>query len=222
MRFSTCLFLAAAVGPLAAQAAPDAEPLASRVVAGIQSFYQASADFRAEFVQTYTYKIHRRTQVSTGQVLFKKPGRMRWDYRTPVVKLFLSDGKVLWVYEPEESQAFRRSLGSAQLPVALTFMSGEGKLTEAFDAKLLPSAGPDELLLELVPKRDEGEYQSLRLVVDRKTLQVKASTVVDPVGNTNHLEFSKIQTNSGLPDAAFHFVPPEGVRIVDEPKSLRE
>ena len=202
--------------PTSVELAPDT------VVDGIQRFYSVSKDLRARFRQTYTYKAYKRTQVSTGRVFFKKPGRMRWDYVTPVAKLFVSDGDTLWVYEPEESQAFKRSLRSAQLPVALTFMTGEGDLSTAFDASLVESE-PSEgtVTVELVPKSDEGDYKALRLKVDRTTFQVKASTVIDPVGNTNHVEFDDVEINLGLPDEGFAFNPPAGVRVISEPGARR-
>ena len=93
-------------------------------------------------------------------------------------------------------------------------MSGEGKLSDAFDAKLLASKDPKVHLVELIPKRDASEYKSLQLTVDRETFAVKASTVIDPVGNTNQVVFAKVKTNVGLPDQGFKFRPPEGVRVI--------
>jgi outer membrane lipoprotein carrier protein len=198
----------------AVAAAPAAD--AAHVVDGIQSFYATTKDLTAKFTQTYTYKVHDRTQVRTGTVFFKKPRMMRWDYATPQKQLFVADGATLWVYEPGEAQVFKRSLADSQLPVALTFMTGEGKLADEFDAKLLPAPDAAHYLVELIPKRDEGDYKSLRLLVDRQTFAVKTSTVVDPVGNINQVDFGDVQTNLGLPDKGFHFDPPQGVRVITD------
>ena len=226
------LVLAAALCPAFAAAqpagaptpkAPSPPPIVAEqlteaiVVAGIQAFYASAKDLKAEFKQVYTYQVYDRAQISTGKVFFKKKNMMRWDYKTPEVKVFVADGDTLWVYEPEQGQVFRRSLKAAQLPVALTFMSGDGQLADAFDAKLLPAPSPKTLLVELIPKADEGDYQSLRLEVDRETYAVQASTVVDPVGNTNQVIFMNVQTNTNLPDSGFKFVPPAGVRVLTEP-----
>lgn len=204
----TALLLAAP--PVAAQPAPNVDA----VVAGIQAFYANASDLKANFTQTYTYKIYNRTKVSNGVVFFKKPGKMRWDYKSPTPKVFLSDGKTLWVYEPDEAQAFKRALNKSQLPVALTFMTGEGKLAEAFNATLLKSKDPAKLKVKLVPKTHQGDYKALVLTVDAKTYQVLASTVFDPVGNTNYVAFSGMQTSVGLPDKGFSFTPPPGVKVI--------
>jgi outer membrane lipoprotein carrier protein len=209
---------AGAPTPKAPEVAPAAAPTdVHAVVAGIQAFYADAQDLKADFVQAYTYKVYDRTQKSTGKVFFKKKNLMRWDYQTPESKVFVADGATLWVYEPEQGQVYKRGLKSAQLPVALTFMSGEGKLAEAFDATLLAAPTPSTLLVELIPKTDLGDYQSLRLEVDKTTFAVVASTVIDPVGNTNRVVFSGVETNSGLPDAGFKFTPPAGVRVLTEP-----
>jgi len=193
----------------------DADPTA-QVLAGIQGYYANAQDLKAEFTQHYTYKVYDRTQVSSGKVFFKKPRMMRWDYRKPAPKVFVADGKTLWVYEPEEGQVFKRDLAGSQLPVALTFMSGEGDLAEAFDATLTDESKAD-FVLELVPKKSAADYQKLVLSVDRGTYQVRESTVIDPVGNINRVVFTGIKTNSGLPDRGFQFTPPKGVRVISEP-----
>ncbi len=193
----------------------DVDPT-SRVLAGIQGYYAAAQDLKAEFTQHYTYKVYDRVQVSSGRVFFKKPRMMRWDYRKPASKVFVADGKTLWVYEPEEGQVFKRDLAGSQLPVALTFMSGEGDLAKAFDATLIDESAAD-FVLELVPKKSAADYQKLVLTVDRGTYQVRESTVIDPVGNINRVVFTGIKTNSGLPDRGFKFTPPKGVRVISEP-----
>ncbi len=205
--------------PLLLFAAPAAAaPDVTQVVDGIQKFYADAQDLQANFTQSYTYTVYDRTQVSQGVVYFKKPGMMRWDYQKPQPKVFVADGQTLWVYEPEENQAFKRKLSDAQLPVALPFMSGEGKLTDEFATKLLESKDAKTLLVELVPKRHAGDYKSLQLTVDAATFAVIASTVIDPVGNTNRLVFADMKTNVGLPDAGFKFRPPDGVRIITGPR----
>lgn len=197
-----------------APAAPASE--VDKVMDGLQGFYKDAASLKAQFTQHYTYKVHKRTQRSTGMVFFKKPRRMRWDYQKPTPKVFIADGQTLWVYEPEAAQVFKRNLGEAQLPVALSFMSGEGDLRTEFNARLVGENEPGAWLLELTPRRDQGHYKSLRLLVDRETYRVKESTVIDPVGNINRVVFEAVQTNQVLPDAGFRFRVPEGVKVIEE------
>ena len=203
--------------PAPTQPARSAEEraLIARVVDGVQGFYAEAKDFHADFTQTFTYKIYQRKKVSTGKVFFKKPALMRWDYEAPHQRLFIADGATLWVYEPEEGQVFKRDLASAQLPVALRFMKGEGKLTDDFNINTF-SSKEGSYELSLTPKSPSSEYRSLTLIVDPERFQVKASVLIDPVGNSNHIAFADAHINSALPDEGFKYSPPEGVRVIGD------
>ena len=195
---------------------PESAELSARaqeVVSGVPSFYAEARDVHADFKQTFTDKIYQRKKISTGKVFFQKPAQMRWDYEAPHQRLFIADGATLWVYEPEEAQVFKRDLASAQLPVALRFMRGEGKLTDDFNLDELTES-EEGVTLTLSPKKPSGEYKALKLIVDPARFHVKASVLIDPVGNTNHISFVDAKVNSDLPDAGFSFTPPEGVRVI--------
>jgi len=45
---------------------------------------------------------------------------------------------------------------------------------------------------------------------------VLRSTVVDPVGNLNTIDFTDVKTNGNLPDKGFQFSPPAGVKVIDD------
>ena len=62
----------------------------------LQSRYELVRDFSADFTHTYQGGMLRTTLVEHGSLLVKKPGRMRWDYRSPEQKLYLSDGERLY------------------------------------------------------------------------------------------------------------------------------
>ncbi|HEY4188671.1 MAG TPA: outer membrane lipoprotein chaperone LolA [Polyangia bacterium] len=191
------------------------------VVDRVQKRYDSAADFRATFNQTLTNAAFKRRSPSTGEVLLKKPGRMRWNYKTPEPKMYLSDGDLLWLYEPEDKQAFKQDLKGSQLPAALAFLTGKGKLTEQFDitfAKDAPVGSPRDYILALSPKQPQAQVKSLLFVVDPETFFVRETFIVDPQGNSNDILFSDIKINGHLPDGTFHFSPPAGVRVVDTGK----
>lgn len=204
--------------PVAAQPA-RLEVLA--VVERVQKKYDGAADFRAAFNQTLTNAAFKRRTSSTGEVLLKKPGRMRWNYKTPETKTYVSDGDVLWLYEPEDKQAFKQELKGSQLPAALAFLTGKGKLAEEFDitpANQPPVGTSRDYVLALSPKQAQAQVKSLLFVVDPETFFVRETFIVDAQGNTNDILFSDVKINVHLPESTFHFAPPAGVRIIDTNK----
>src|SRR5258708_13898868 len=217
-----CVVVAAAVSPAASAPRMDVKAVVERV----QKRYDSAADFRARFTQTLTNTTFNRKTTSTGEVLLKKPGRMRWDYQTPDVKMYLGDGDRLWLYEPEAKQAFKQDLKPSQLPAALAFLTGKGKLSTEFDisfadqpaAARASAAGPHDYLLALRPKQARAQLASLLFVVDAESFHVRESVLVDGQGNTNDMVFSDVKVNSGVPDATFRWSPPAGVRVIDTAK----
>ena len=209
----TTLTTGQAEDPSAGQDTDQSAHLLERV----QSFYAGASDFQANFKQTYTYRIYGRKKVSTGRVFFKKPAKMRWDYEIPIKRVFVADGSTLWVYEPEEAQVFKRTLNSTQLPVALRFMKGEGKLSEDFIVtKITAGDTAGHSVLHLKPRVPSPDFTSLQLTINQETGAVSSSMLTDPTQNTNRIDFVEVKVNQSLPDAGFSFTPPEGVQVIDE------
>lgn len=204
-------------------AGPPAAPRLdlNTVVEKVQKRYDSATDFRARFTQTLTSVAMGRKTSSAGSVMFKKPGRMRWDYDKPEKAIYVSDGGVLWLYEPDDQQAFKQELKASQLPAALAFLTGKGKLASEFDITPLaksPYGMQGDYLLSLSPKVADSQVKTILFVVDPKTFDVRESVITDGQGNTNDLTFADIKTNTHLPESEFHFIPPAGVRVIDTAK----
>jgi outer membrane lipoprotein-sorting protein len=133
----------------------------------------------------------------------------------------VSDGGVLWLYEPEDQQAFKQELKASQLPAALAFLTGKGKLSAEFDITAVAKSSygtPADYLLSLSPKVAEPQVKNILFVVDPKSFDVRESVITDGQGNLNDLTFADIKMNTHVPEAEFHFAPPPGVRVIDTAK----
>ena len=200
---------------LAAIAGPTAS--SQTVVQGLQASYEATSDLRASFEQVYTYKVGGLTRRSTGQIFMKKPGRMRFDYLTPAKRHFISDGDVLWVYEPDQAQAFQDSLKSSQSAALVNLLLGAGDLDSDFTHSLLPADGDGLHRLELVPRQSARTFRKVVLTLDPASFRVLGVEWEDPTGNKNQMRFSELRANVGLPDDGFQFTPPAGTRVIKAP-----
>ncbi|PYX61974.1 MAG: hypothetical protein DMG73_01560, partial [Acidobacteria bacterium] len=79
-------------------AAVDVRALAERV----DHHYNQLRSLQAEFTEIYRGSGVERTE--SGTLWLKKPGKMRWEYRSPKEKLFVTDGKSAWFYLPGDKQ----------------------------------------------------------------------------------------------------------------------
>lgn len=208
----------ALLAPAVTAGQPTDQPLgADQVIARMQQFYNTTTDYQADFFQTYFNRLFNNYQRSHGKVYFKKPGRMRWEYAAPERKLFVSDGRTMWAYEPEANQAFQQSLRDSQLPTALSFLTGQGDLATEFNFRLIPARTygfTGGHVVELRPKTANPQYDRLVLFVNGTSFQVVRSLVIDQAGNRNKMEFTNARQNTGIADSRFSFTPPQGVRVI--------
>ncbi|MFU8805423.1 MAG: LolA family protein [Bradymonadaceae bacterium] len=203
-----------------------AEMSAEDVARRINDFYKKTNDYQAAFKQTYTDIAAGDAKTSEGRVYFKTPGKMRWDYHkvgepSKRDKVLVSDGSVFWIYEFEFQQVFKQCLAESQLPTSLRFLMGQGDLLEEFDVELTARSTAQRPELKLTPKVPTGQYRELRFILDPKSFQVTRTTIFDPYGNTNQIEFIRTQVNRNLPDSGFEFTPPKGARVLNPQKSCK-
>jgi outer membrane lipoprotein carrier protein len=225
LSLSTCaaaLVIAALGGSARGQGANGAALSANAIADRVQTHYAQVADYRAEFVQTIAHKLFPgRLERSYGSVKFKKGGLMRWEYARPEPKLFVYDGATLWIYEPEVPQAFKATANADRLRKALAFLSGEGKITDAYKVDKLDASRfgfSTGFVLKLTPLEKGSPFKRVELYVDGTDFHVARSVVVDHEGNRNRFDFSTPVKNGGLPASLFSFSPPAGVPVLEAPE----
>jgi outer membrane lipoprotein carrier protein len=203
----------AANRPAAAQA-ESAEALARR----LQTRYDAIKDFTADFTQTYEGGVLRRKTTESGTLLVKKPGRMRWEYKTPEEKLFVADGRKFYAWIPADRQVTVSALPADDAPATpMLFLLGRGQITRDFTVAMagaVPGAPPDSVALTLVPKTAVPDYDRLTIVVDRASLGLRMLIARDAQGGTSTFAFTRLRENVGLPDSRFTFTIPRGADVV--------
>ena len=192
-------------GAAVADAAADVRA-AGRLEAALDSL----ASLRAEFRQTVTDAGGERTESAEGSVSLARPGRFRWDYRVPA-QLIVSDGTTVWLYDQDLAQVTVRPAADSLAGTPALLLSGQADLAGAFQI----SDGGEEGGLawsRLRPKDAESDFTELRVGVSGKEL--RRMTLLDKLGQTTELEFSRIERNPRFEADTFTFVPPPGVDVV--------
>jgi outer membrane lipoprotein carrier protein len=70
-------------------------------------------------------------RAESGTVYFRRPGKMRWEYESPEQKLFLVDGKHVWLYVPADRTASRAPVRqSSDLRTPLALLTGKVHLSQ--------------------------------------------------------------------------------------------
>jgi outer membrane lipoprotein carrier protein len=214
-----CVVLAwLALSPAAARGAGGEDSACVRAaVAAIQKRYESVRDLRARFEQTTrSVSLSGPGAVSTarGQVVFAKPGRMRWAYEEPEPSLVVSDGEWLWLYDPAHGEAQKYPVGDGFLSAAaIQFLLGEGDLLRDFRVEALSCDG-EEAHLELVP-RSPASYERMRVRAHPLRGDLRETEVVDLLGNLTRVRFLDVEVDTRPDPALFRFEAPPGVEIIE-------
>ncbi len=179
----------------------------------------ASLDAFLKDVRTLSAEFEQRTegdlglQTASGTLWLARPGRFRWDYRTPHVQQIIGDGKRVWHYDPELEQATVKPQDALLGATPTLLLSGAAEIAERYSVREL---GTREGVswVELKPRKEQGEYSELRLGFRDKELA--AMELVDGFGGTTRLSFRNLHRNPGVDPGLFHFIAPQGVDIVGE------
>ena len=149
---------------------------------------------------------------------------MHWTYTTPEKKEFVSDGRKLYAYVPEDKQVIVSPVPPAdEASSPALFLAGKGNILRDFAPSMgtVPGVGPSEVALKLVPTSPQREYDWIVLVLDRATLQIRRLVTTDAQGGTSTFTFTRLRENVGLPDTAFAFTIPRGVDVINDGRRQR-
>jgi len=218
LRLARTIVLGAALVPQTTAAPP-----AQDVAAAVQKKYDGIHDFTADFVQETEGGLLRKKQTERGVVQVKKPGKMRWDYKAPETKVFVSDGRRIYLYVPADNQVIVSPVPAEdQATTAVLFLVGKGNLTRDFSVSYAESGGsPDTYALRLQPRTPQTDYDWLQVVVDRQNLQIRSLTAGDREGGRSTFQFSNFKENTGLADKTFAFKIPRGADVTSNGTSSR-
>ena len=193
-------------------AANDIHALAQAV----DDHYNRLKSFQAEFIELYSGNGMDRTE--SGTLWLKKPRKMRWEYRSPKEKMFLSDGQSAWFYVPGERQARREPFKKLEdLRSPLGFLLGktnlEKELSGLSEAGDIPALQTGDVVLRGIPKSMEDRVSQVLLEVNRQS-QITRIVLRETDETTTEYRFSNLKENLPLADQKFRFEPPPGVETI--------
>jgi outer membrane lipoprotein carrier protein len=198
---------------VAANPSPDVHAIAQ----GVDDRYNHLRTLQAEFTETYEGAGIERSE--SGSLWLKKPGKMRWEYRTPREKLFLSDGKDAWFYTPGDRQVRRTSVKKLDdLRSPLGFLLGKTRLEKELDAlAMAPDVAPltpGNTVLRGVPKAmaDRISQVILEITPDFHIARIQFEEVDESV---TEYRFTEQKENGVIADQRFRFSPPPGAEIIE-------
>jgi chaperone LolA len=153
-------------------------------------------------------------QIEAGTLYLMRPGRMRWEYRTPPGKLAIADGTRTWLYLPEDRQVLSAPMPGAGRDSGIGLLLGAGPdILAAFTPRWGPSRAPGgPPTLTLRPRSADTPFDEVRIDIDAGGFP-SAIIVIDPLGGRVTYRFEAIRFEPRLDEALFRFTPPPGVEV---------
>jgi outer membrane lipoprotein carrier protein len=187
------------------------------IAQAVDNHYNHLRSLEAEFTEIYRGNGLDRREL--GTLWLKKPRKMRWEYRSPREKLFLSDGENAWFYVPGERQARKESFKRLEdMRSPLGFLLGKTKLEKelrglSFAPDVAPLR-PEDVVLRGVPTgmREQISEVVLEITPEKRIARLILQGTDD---STTEYRFSEQKENVAVADQRFRFEPPPGVEMVE-------
>lgn len=201
------------LGLLAAALAPAGAADVSAAVRGLEQRYNRAVTLRAAFEQRHLVA-GRPRRAESGTLMLRKPGRMRWEYDRPAGKLFVSDGKWVWLWSPDAQQVERARLKeSDDFRAPLAFLLGRLEMRRTFATFELDPAGED-LRLSAWPRNERMPFTRVDFYLG-PGFAIRRLVIHQVDSTAMEFLFSSEQMNQPVPESAFRFQPPAGVPVVE-------
>jgi outer membrane lipoprotein carrier protein len=180
----------------------------------VENRYNRSQSLKLDFSETYIGIGHAPSRTESGVLLLKKPGRMRWEYSSPAGKLFLSDGKNVFLYTPDQRLVEKSKLKeSDDMRTPLAFLLGKLDFSKEFKSFESRPEGPN-VWIAAEPKNPNLEYTRVEFLVSPEGEILKLKVASDTSARME-FSFSHETLNPPVTEAEFEFHPPAGVEIRD-------
>jgi len=186
-----------------------AQSAAQDLQAKLTNLHNMSADF-AQVVTTEDGTV---LQQATGKMDLARPNKFRWETTSGIKQLIVTDGKTLWIYDPDLKQVTIRTLqaGIKQTPILL-LINPQINLQEKFIISK-PDVNQSGDWFELIPKDKNDMFTSI--VIGFYGNKIKEIRFSNQLNQRTVLSFSNIIINKKIL-TAFSFTIPNGVDVINE------
>ncbi len=214
MRWQVLLLGLLLAPPLSAQNAQSIIGRSARV-------YRSLSSMRADFVQLIDNPMIDSSE-SRGTLVQTGPDKFAMRFTEPPGEAIVIDGKHVWVYTPSTvpGQVIRLAVPSGGPVYGYNILAWLlDRPAERYQTSLLKS---EELngrmmdVVELVPAVPDLPFERAILWLDREDGLPRRLEITERGGAIRTLSLSRLRVNQPVPDKAFTFEVPAGVRVVDQ------
>ena len=164
-----------------------------------------------KFKQTVEDQNGATLQEVSGQFFFKKPNLFKWDYLEPSKNQLISDGELLYLYDPDLKQVVISQLKKfGGLSPAMLLVTSD--IESLFEITIVQDEKGTDWFRALPLEPEKANFKEVFINFVQKEL--KGMRIIDGFNNTTEIEFIKVSRNTDINEAIFLFNTPEDIDII--------
>jgi len=179
----------------------------------VESHYNRAQTLAVHFTETFSVQ-GRTRKPESGTLALRKPGRMRWDYSQPAGKVFVSDGKMVYLYTADDRRVERSTLkASEDMRAPMAFLLGRLELKREFGT-FSTRSGDGGTWLEASAKNTRAPYEKIEMLIVAGG-SIRELKIVGRDESLLSFLFTGESVNPSLDNKLFEFAIPAGAEVVD-------
>ena len=186
---------------------------ADKVIDRIESRYNAARSLSLAFAEGFEIQGHRRPP-EEGTLVLRKQGKMRWNYTKPAGKLFVSDGKTVYLYSAGENRVEKMPMReTTDMRAPLAFLLGHLDLKKDF-RNFAVRPGEGGTWLDAEAKSDRTPYEKVAMLMTEEGA-IRELQIHGRDGSLLQFRFWDEKLNPPMDDSQFEFAIPPGAEVVN-------
>ena len=146
------------------------------------------------------------------KMLLKRPDRLYWETLTPFQELILTNGEVLWNYQPDLEQVTIENWDSDNSELAAQLLNGRTEtLSTEYNVSVINA--DDHKNFELSPKMNDSIYELVTISFVNDALDI--IHLDGRNGEQTVWQFNNLIINSPIANSSFEFEIPDGIEVVN-------
>lgn len=201
---------------LAIPGSATAEDEAERALELVREAYASMNSLSARFIQTDERPGVGITSHEKGDLSFRPPDLMRWDYEGKRPHTVVINGHRIWIYTPSRNQVVVTEMTPEQMRKgATTFLGGLSGIEDDFTVQSRSTGPGGNIPLDLFPNDQNVPYDKISVLVMPESGLIGRISIHHKLGNVTTITFQGIRTGVKLSDNLFKWDIPEGTEVIE-------
>jgi outer membrane lipoprotein carrier protein len=147
------------------------------------------------------------------RMYLKKPDGFYWETLSPFPELVVTNGQLLWNYQPDLEQVVIEDWNAQESELAAQLLSGNtASLAEEYRISSAGRQG-DIIEFDLTPFAADSVYQVIKISFVQDKLDM--IHLRNKNGEQTVWRFTSLEKNTDLEDSLFEFEAPQGIEVIE-------